>query len=490
MLREIVESVYYPLWGPNHGRSDRTGLAPQYNPFKSDIAKDVAQDATRVFKVAFAFLKVVAIVVLGAVDEAHATKRVATAFGATFDGKPPSMDDDGDANDHDDNEGDGSGVTPAKARGKRRGNRTGAAAAVDGTVRLGLPGLGCTVQGWSGRGLKRGRWPGVLAGWMRDHVQFVMTDELRRVITAKKAEAEAAAAEAKLTDAQRAELPAPPSVQLVRTLADALRVLHDVAVQQGRTIDADTAQRQLAAAETTVTASTTAKADAAAALAAFRRDRLAPAQAVATAAAAAGEAPTAEAAAALKELLTEEKRLLNASHEMNAAFKAAVYTRHCCQATVRHIAAYDAAPAAIAAAEAAVQAAATAEAQNGTPAAAAAALAAATSPQARARRVEAERKRERTQRDANLVATIDGRPRPPAPADTRTPLERALDAAEALKLAWLGHGLALALPPGANKAHAAVMPLLYLPVRYACLNQMDAYEEERVGPFLISCARP
>ena len=50
-------------------------------------------------------------------------------------------------------------------------------------------------------------------------MQLVMTDELQRVINSKKAEATAAANEARLSEEARAALPAPPSVPLIRTLS-------------------------------------------------------------------------------------------------------------------------------------------------------------------------------------------------------------------------------------------------------------------------------
>lgn len=65
------------------------------------------------------------------------------------------------------------------------------------------------------------------------------------------------------------------------------------------------------------------------------------------------------------------------------------------------------------------------------------------------------------------------------PHDERTPVERADDHYLGAMLAMLGDAIALTLPPASNKRHASRMPLLYLPLRYALLEGIDAYEEER-----------
>ena len=63
--------------------------------------------------------------------------------------------------------------------------------------------------------------------------------------------------------------------------------------------------------------------------------------------------------------------------------------------------------------------------------------------------------------------------------DERTPVERADDHFLGAMLAMLGDAIALTLPPASNKRHASRMPLLYLPLRFALLEGIDAYEEER-----------
>ena len=88
-------------------------------------------------------------------------------------------------------------------------------------------------------------------------------------------------------------------------------------------------------------------------------------------------------------------------------------------------------------------------------------------------RQHARARAERAKAAADPDAGID------VPHDERTPVERADVHYLSAMLAMLGHAIALTLPPASNKRHASRMPLLYLPLRFALLEGIDAYEEER-----------